>query len=211
MKEKIQKFLTDAERNQIEKKVRDAEASTSGEIVVIAVGESSNYPSAIMAASGAIALVLAVGGSLVYGSENMWLFLVLFALFFIGANEAVKRFPALKRPFVSRAEISEEVEEAAIHSFYHRKVHETRDRTGILIYISLYEHSVRVLADTGIDAKVGKQVWKGVVDTITKGIRDGQPGEGICSAVEQCGKLLSQHFPRKSDDRNELEDAMIIG
>jgi putative membrane protein len=211
MKEKIQKFLTDAERRQIEQKVREAEASTSGEIVVMAVGESSNYPSAIMAASGVISLVLAVGGSVAYGSENMWLFLVLFALFFIGANEAVRRIPALKRPFVSRAEIAEEVEAAAIHSFYHRKVHETRDRTGILIYISLYEHSVRVLADTGIDAKVGKQVWKGVVDTVTKGIREGQPGEGICSAVEQCGKLLSQHFPRKSDDLNELGDSMIIG
>lgn len=211
MKDKIRKFLTAEERLAIEKAVQEAEASTSGEIVVMAVGESSNYPSAILAASGAIALVLAIGGALLYGSENMWLFLVLFALFFIGANEAVKRFSALKRPFVSRAEIAEEVEEAAIHSFYHRKVHETRDRTGILIYISLYEHSVRVLADSGIDAVVGKQVWQEVVDTITKGIRDGRQGEAIREAVGICGKLLNRHFPRKSDDRNELADSVIIG
>jgi len=211
MKQKIQKFLSDEERRRIEEKVREAEASTSGEIVVMAVGESSNYPSAIMAASGAISLVLAIGGALLYGSENMWLFLVLFALLFIGANEAVKRFSALKRPFVSHAEIAEEVEEAAIHSFYHRKVHETRDCTGILIYISLYEHSVRVLADTGIDAVVGKQVWQEVVDTITKGIRDGRQGEAIREAVGICGKLLSQHFPRKADDTNELADSVIIG
>lgn len=211
MKDKIRKFLTAEERLAIERAVKEAEASTSGEIVVMAVGESSNYPSAILAASGAIALVLAIGGALLYGSENMWLFLVLFALFFIGANEAVKRFPLLKRPFVSRAEIAEEVEEAAIHSFYHRKVHETRDRTGILIYISLYEHSVRVLADSGIDAVVGKQVWQEVVDTITKGIRDGRQGEAIREAVGICGKLLNRHFPRKSDDRNELDDVMIIG
>ncbi len=211
MKEKIQKFLTDEERRRIEERVAEAEGSTSGEIVVMAVGESSNYPSAIMAASGAISLVLALVSVLVYGSENMWLFLTLFALFFIASNEVVKRLPMLKRPFVSRADIAEEVEEAAIHSFYHRKVHETRDRTGILIYISLYEHSVRVLADTGIDAVVGKETWQGVVDTITKGIRDGRQGEAIASAVEQCGKLLSQHFPRKPDDTNELADAVIIG
>ena len=210
MKDRVQKFLTAEERLAVEKAVREAEASTSGEIVVMAVAESSNYPSAILAASGAIALVLALGGALLYGSENMWLFLVLFALFFIGANEAVKRFPMLKRSFVNRREIAEEVEEAAIHSFYHRKVHETRDRTGILIYISLYEHSVRVLADAGIDAKVGKQTWQGVVDTITKGIRDGRQGEAIREAVGICGKLLSEHFPRKSDDRNELSDAVII-
>lgn len=217
MKEKIQKFLTDEKRHQIEQKVREAEASTSGEIVVMAVGESSNYPSAIMAASGAISLVLAIGGTMTigskmgYGSENMWFFLILFALFFMVSNEAVKRFPVLKRPFVSHKEIAEEVEEAAIHAFFHRKVHETRDRTGILIYISRYEHSVRVLADTGIDAVVGKETWQGVVDTITKGILDKRQGEAIASAVEQCGKLLSRHFPRKSDDTNELGDEVIMG
>lgn len=211
MKEKIQKFLTAEERLLIEKAVREAEASTSGEIVVMAVGESSNYPAAIMATSGAIALVLAIAGALVYGSENMWLFLFLFALFFIVSNEAVKRFPVLKRPFVSHAVIAEEVEEAAIHSFYHRKVHETKDHTGILVYISLFEHKVRVLADTGIDAVVGKQAWQEVVDTITTGIHEKRQGKAILEAVRICGKLLSQHFPRKSDDRNELGDAMIIG
>jgi putative membrane protein len=211
MKDNMQKFLTAPDRLAIEKAVREAEAATSGEIVVMAVAESSNYPSAILAASGAIALVLALVGALLLRNENLWLFLALFALFFIVAHEIVKRMPLLKRPFVSRREIAEEVEEAAIHSFYHRKVHETRDRTGILIYISLYEHSVRVLADAGIDAKVGKQRWQGVVDTITKGIRDGRQGEAIREAVGICGKLLSQHFPRRSDDRNELDDVMIIG
>jgi putative membrane protein len=211
MKDKMQKFLTAEDRLAIERAVKNAEASTSGEIVVMAVGESSNYPSAIMAASGAISLVLAISGALLYGSDNMWLFLLFFAILFIAANEVVKRFSVLKRPFVNPAEIAEEVEEAAIRAFYHRKVHETRDHTGILIYISLFEHSVRVLADTGIDAKVGRQAWTEVVGTITKGIGDGRPGEAIGEAVGICGRLLSQHFPRKSDDRNEIDDVMIIG
>jgi putative membrane protein len=211
MKDKILKFLTAEERLKIERAVKQAEATTSGEIVVMAVGASSHYPSAIISASVAIALVLAIGGTLVLRNENMWMFLALFALCFIAAHEAIKRIPALKRPFVNRKEITEEVEEAAIRAFYHRKVHETRDRTGILIYISLFEHSVQVLGDSGIDAKVGKSAWEEVVGTIIKGIGEKRQGEAICKAVELCGKLLSQHFPRRSDDRNELEDVMIIG
>jgi putative membrane protein len=211
MKENIQKFLTAEERLAIERAVKQAEASTSGEIVVMAVWSSSNYPSAIMATSGAISLMLAIGGTLLLRNENIWMFLALFALCFIASHEAVKRIAVLKRPFVNRKEIAEEVEEAAIRAFFHRKVHETRDRTGILIYISLFEHSVRVLADSGIDAKVGKQAWEEVVATIIKGIGEKRQGEAICKAVEQCGKLLSQHFPRRSDDRNELDDVMIIG
>lgn len=211
MKERIQKFLTAEERLAIERTVKEAEAATSGEIVVMAVGASSNYPAAVMAASGSMALVVAVIGAVILKNENMWLFLILFALFFIVANEVVKRIPALKRPFVNHREIREEVDEAAMQAFYLRKVHETRDRTGILIYISLFEHTVRVLADTGIDARVGRGVWQGVVDTIIKGIHEGRQGAAICSAVEQCGGLLAGHFPRTSDDRNELDDVMIIG
>ncbi|NTU53115.1 MAG: hypothetical protein HGA97_05310 [Chlorobiaceae bacterium] len=211
MKESIEMFLSAEERLAIKKKVREAEALTSGEIVVMAVGASSNYPAAIMAASGSIALVLAVTGALVLRNENLWLFLMLFALFFIVANEVVKRISMLKRLFISRNEITEEVEEAAMKAFYIRKVNETRDRTGILLYISLFEHSVRVLGDSGINSKVSPQAWQEVVDTITRGIGDKRQGEAICAAVTLCGELLQRHFPRKADDRNELGDAMIIG
>ena len=211
MKNKMQKFLTAADRLAIERAVKEAEATTSGEIVVMTVSASSHYPAAIMSASGTIALVLAIVGTLLLRNENMWMFLVLFAIFFIAAHEAVKRISALKRPFVNRKEIAEEVEEAAIRVFFYRKLHETRDRTGILIYISLFERTVKVLADTGIDAKVGKETWQGAVEMITKGIGDGRQGTAIVEAVGICGKLLSQHFPRRSDDRNELDDVVIIG
>jgi putative membrane protein len=211
MKDRIENFLTAEERLVIESKVREAEASTSGEIVVVAVGQSSAYPSAAMVSGGAFALLSGVAVMLLLQSDNMWLFLALYAVFFVVAHALVSRFPDVKRPFVSRREIAEEVEEAAIRVFYHRRVHETRDRTGILIYISLFEHTVRVLADTGINARVGQQTWQGVVDTIIKGIRNGQQGESICSAVEECGRLLGDYFPRRPDDRNELDDAMIVG
>jgi putative membrane protein len=210
MKDKMRKFLTAADRLAIERAVKEAEAATTGEIVVMAVGASSHYPAAILLASGAVAFLLAIIGALLLKNENLWMFLTFFVIFFIMANEAVRRISALKRPFVNRREMIEEVEEAAIRAFYLRKVHETRDRTGILIYISLFERTVKVLADTGIDAKVGQETWQGVVDTITKGIGDGRQGAAIVQAVGICGKLLSQHFARRSDDRNELSDVVII-
>ncbi|NTU68140.1 MAG: hypothetical protein HGB02_04580 [Chlorobiaceae bacterium] len=211
MKHNIQKFLTAAERLAIEKRVREMEASTSGEIVVMAVGSSSDYPAAALGGSVAVALALSVVGSLLLHSESLWLFLSLFVPLFIAANEAFRRIPRLKRLFVSRREMAEAVGEAAIASFYRRKVHETRERTGILIYISLFERSVRVLADTGIDAKVGRDAWNGIVAMITQGIRDGSQGASILAAVNRCGELLRSNFQRSGDDRNELPDVMIIG
>lgn len=211
MKDTVRKFLSAAERLAIEKKVREMESSTSGEIVVMAVGASSHYPSGALTGGGAIALSLSLLVTQLFHSESIWLFLSCFAPLFIAAHAAVFRIPLLKRLFLSRREMAEEVEEAAIASFYRRKVHETRDRTGILIYISLFEHTVRVLADSGIDAKVGRDAWGGIVAMITDGIRDGCQGEAILSAVERCGAMLSAHFPRTPDNRNELPDVMIVG
>jgi putative membrane protein len=211
MNDAIRKFLTAAERLEIEKRVKTAESGTSGEIVVMAVGASSHYPSATMAGGATIALLLSITGMYQLRSENMWLFLMLFALMFIAAHELVKRIPLLKRPFAARREMVEEVEEASIKAFYLRKVHETTHRAGIFIYISLFERSVRVLADRGIDAKAGPQAWKEIVDLITNGINAGRQSEAIIEAVDRCAALLRLHFPGSGPGLNELGDVMIIG
>ncbi|NTW52880.1 MAG: hypothetical protein HGB22_09880 [Chlorobiaceae bacterium] len=211
MKDNVQKFLTAAGRQAIENSVKGAEAGTSGEIVVMAVSTSSSYPAASLVASGSISLVLAIIASLLLSQDTMWHFLMIYAPLFIAMHELVKRLSFVKRLFVSRRDMVEEVEEAAIKAFFLRKVHETRERTGILIYISLFEHSVRVFADSGIDSKVGTQPWKEIVEIITEGISKGSQAEAICKAVDRCGLLLQHHFPRKPDDLNELSDTVIIG
>jgi putative membrane protein len=211
MKDNVRKFLTAAGRLAIEDRVKSAEAGTSGEIVVMAVSSSSTYPAAALSSSVTISMILAIIASIVLSNDTLWVFLTIFVPLFIVMHELIKRVSLLKRPFVSRRDMAEEVEEAAIKAFYLRKVHETRDRTGILIYISLFEHSVRVFADTGIDSKVGTRVWTEIVDIITDGIRKGHQAEAICSAVDRCGVMLQLHFPKKADDLNELGDAVIIG
>ena len=107
--------------------------------------------------------------------------------------------------------MKEEVGEAAINSFYHKDINQTVDHTGILIYISLFERNVRVIADKGINAKVEKQVWQEVVDTIVRGIKSKGHGAAIAAAVDRCAEILAGHFPLKPDDRNELGNSIIFG
>jgi putative membrane protein len=211
MKDIVQQFFTAGERLEIERHIRAAETRSSGQIVVMAVSSSSRYPDAVLAGSGTLAMLLSLPATIATGSENMWLFLLIFATLFIVMHEVMKRTLFLKRLFVSRREMKGEVEEAAFKAFFQRRVHETTNHTGILLYISLFEHSVRVLADSGIDAKVGSPKWQEIVDMITAGIVERRPAEAICSAVDRCAEILQHHFPSQTDDRNELADAMIIG
>ena len=106
-------------------------------------------------------------------------------------------------------EVDLEVREKALVSFVEQGLHETRDKTGILILISLFEHRVQVLADSGINAKVPENTWDEIVTIIVNGLKAGDTCNAICQAVERCGELLEEHFPRKHDDTDELPNLVI--
>ena len=98
------------------------------------------------------------------------------------------------------------VEKRAIKEFLEMGITETKDKTGVLIMLSLEEQRVSIKADKAINEKVEPETWDIAAETITEGIKDGQTCKGICSAVEQIGNLLAEHFPVKPDDVNELSD-----
>lgn len=98
------------------------------------------------------------------------------------------------------------VEKRAIQEFYRMGLTETKDSTGILIMLSLKEKRVSVKADRAINEKVEPGTWDTTAEIIIKGIKAGQACKGICEAVEQVGNLLSEHFPIKPGDVNELPD-----
>jgi len=87
---------------------------------------------------------------------------------------------------------------------------ETRDKTGILIFVLLKERQFYILADSGINEKVKQTTWDSVRDNIQNEFKNGNYLSGITSAVEQVGKILSEHFPIKVDDTNELSNKVVI-
>jgi len=211
MNDPVNSFLTEQDKQFIEERIREAEKTTSGEIVVKVVASSDAYPAAGLLGSSMFSLALAIAAMLVAGSRDMWMFLMFFGVLFILLNELFRRVSVLKRPFVSAADMHEEVEQAAAAAFYRRGIHDTVDRTGILIYISVFEHRVRVIADKGISAKVEPHLWLEIVDTIISGIRSRRQGPAIADAVERCGRILAEYFPVMPGDRNELGDTIIMG
>ena len=163
MKNLSAKFLSDADRKTIESCVREVEKNTSGEIVPMVVSASYHYPMSNMIGGLIFALLIAIAITLVYSIQkawggvtaiDLWLFPAVLAVAFLLFHELVKRIPRLKRIFITKAEIAEEVEEAAVTSFFRNGLNNTRDRTGILIFISVFERQAFVLADEGIHAKV---------------------------------------------------------
>lgn len=215
MKDLAKTFLSDDDRTRVETAVKKAEKLTAGEIVVMIISASYQYPVAIVIGAAAFALPLALiftpllGEWLWIGGQNMWLFLGFLTVFFILFHEIIKRIPGLKRFFISRKEIDNEVEEAAITHFFNHDLYRTQDETGVLVLISVFERTVWILADRGINAKVPEGQWDDIVENITDGIKQKRSADAICEAVEKIGEILKTHFPIKPDDTDELENLII--
>jgi putative membrane protein len=209
------KFLSASDQQAIREAVHKAEATTSGEIVPMVASASYHYPMADVLGAAALSLPMAIvltpviGGLFWIGSQNMWVFIGLFAALFAVCHEVVKRTTWLKRLFISGKEMEEEVHEAAQISFFSRELYRTRDQTGVLIFISLLERRVHVLADKGISDRIAQQEWEDTVGIIIEGIKRKSQAAAICEAIEKVGRLLSEHFPVKPDDKDELENLII--
>jgi putative membrane protein len=205
------KFFSSSARKAIEAAVKEAEAKTSGEIVPVVARRCAQhdwigYRAALIGwlAATLVALWMHYRRPFVlgYGEE-----LALQALGLL-AGWALSRFRWGLRLFVPEHVLANEVEQAAQLAFLRHGLANTRHRTGVLVYVSLRERRVHILADKGIHAKVGEAFWKEEVDRVVGSIRAGEPAAGIAGAVRSIGEKLHAHFPRQESDVNELPDSL---
>ena len=85
----------------------------------------------------------------------------------------------------------------------------TAARTGVLVFVSLAERYAEVVADSGIDSRVGQHVWDGVVRDLTAHAGDDRLADGFVKAIETVGTVLAEHFPASPGDTNELDDHLV--
>ena len=201
-------ILTDQDKKAIEEAIRKAELTTSGEIVFALTDSSARYQHAtLQGAFVGMVLATAIYRALPVAHTIgilLWTQLVAFAVCF-----ALLPHLPWRRWLISAREMDARVNEAALMEFYASGVFRTREENGVLIYLSCLERRVVVLGDRGIHQKMGEHDWDDVRDGIIRGIHDGRAKEGICEAIERCGRALAEHFPRRPDDVDELSDSVV--
>ncbi len=184
---------------EIERAVGRIEDGTRAEIVVVAAARSGSYRDlAIAVGGGAAWIVLLLALFLPPVISPIWVALevplagILFAWLF-------DRTPALLRPLASARRREAQVASAARAAFVEQELGGTRERNGVLVYVSLLERRVVVLPDAGADAAIPSARWNGVrwnVDTT----------EGLLAGLEEVGRILAAAFPIRPGDRNEIPD-----
>ncbi|MBL8000792.1 MAG: TPM domain-containing protein [Flavobacteriales bacterium] len=107
--------------------------------------------------------------------------------------------------------IAEHVLDHAAFVFEELGMFRTRERNGVLIYVSVADRRMAVIGDAGINAVVPPGFWDGVLNELRSAFGAGRYADGLCAAVQAVGAKLAAHFPPRADDRNELLNDVSIG
>jgi putative membrane protein len=202
-------FFTSEETERIQQAVIAAEKNTSGEIVPMVVSVSGHYAEVELSAL-VVGLVLGSLAALIWhdpwGSVQAYL---LWPALGAASGLLVASIPSVKRRLIRADRMTEAVHLRSLAAFTAHGLHYTKAHTGVLLFVSLLEHRVIVLADRGINEKVAPGTWDEVVRIVTEGLRSGDACRAFCSAIERCGAILAQFFPRAADDDDELANNLI--
>jgi putative membrane protein len=214
----MQTLIDRLDEEQVREAVQRAEERTAGEIVPVVVPRSADYEVATWrGAAGAV--LIAVAAVLltlqVYDGWGLgWLYTpwggVLAALVAGTVGGVLATYvPPLQRLLAGADLLDETVHRRALQAFVEEEVFDTRDRTGILLFVSLREHRIEVLGDAGINEQVAPDDWAEVVARIRRGIRNDNLTEGLVEAIDMCGRLLERRGVNiRPDDENELSDTV---
>ena len=113
--------------------------------------------------------------------------------------------------FISDNKIKNNVLTKARDAFLQEEVFNTKQRTGILIYISKFERLIEIIGDSGINAKIESNDWENIVDLVQKGIKNGNTANGLIQAINSCKILLLENgFKVRKDGANELSDKIRV-
>ncbi len=196
------------DQRRIAEAIQHAEAATSGEIVCVLSHAASDYAEIPLLWS--VFLALALPWPLI--TFTHWsvqhIYLVQLAVF-LAAGLALTQ-QRLRLLLVPRRILRARAHAAALEQFELRHVSHTAARTGILIFVSLAERYVRIIADTGIAAKIPQDEWQSIVDALIGEARAGRVVEGFISAIAACGSRLAAHFPADRNQKNQLPDRIYF-
>lgn len=233
--------FTEQDEQAVAQAIAKAEQNTSGEIVAAITPASHTY--SFWELLYALVFSAAVFAVFIFFSEPitavferlLWttlsvrfvsafsalLIFVCTALCFLCAN-----IPAIDRIIVPSRYRKDAVLRRALRFFAESGVYETKEHSGILIFISLLEHEACIIADRGMHTKVAQEQWNDLASQLVAGFANAHNAQvahtapetyipspaakALIQTIENCGDLLASHFPAPDNNIDELNNSLIV-
>ena len=218
---KLKQKFSQEDLQRIKLAVKEAENKISGEIVPVIVEKSgvytiANYKASLISGVFFFILMIILDRYIIEDATHTLYYDPLFIFTVVITGAALGALipnivPGVKRWLLSRTYMDDCCRQTAENAFLEEEIFNTRHRTGIMIFLSFFEHEVIVMADRGISKVVEQKEWDNIVAELVKHIRSGKIIEGIEAGIKRCGEILVEKgFHKTADDVNELRDDLRI-
>ncbi|HEX4495568.1 MAG TPA: hypothetical protein VIE43_07880 [Thermoanaerobaculia bacterium] len=210
------RFFSQADREAIRAAVQEAEKRTSGEIVPYVVERSDVYESALWKGAALGALLGPMVALALYRWSDIWgvpmgVWIALPAPVGGAIGYLLSLLHPVRRWMAGEPRLDARARRRAAVAFLDQEVFRTRNRTGILLFVSLFERRVVLLADSGIHQKVEEGAWEAITRRLAQGLRAARPAPALIEAIRACGELLEKHdLARAGDDADELSNELRL-
>jgi putative membrane protein len=200
--------ISEQDRDRISTAIRAAEAKTSGEIVCVLARTSSDATALPIFLAAVVALAVP-WLLLAFTAFSVHRILLLQIVVFF-ALTVLLCLPRVRVALLPRRARRAAAHRAAMEQFVIRGIGRKKDRSGILIFVSLAERYARIIADQGIAARVPQSGWQAAVDSLITHMSSGRIADGFITAINACGTVLMTHFPRNEMSRHELPERIYL-
>ena len=201
-------FISDTDRQRIRQAIEAAEAQFDGELVTVIAAASDTYRYIPTMWAGLITLL------------SPWLVLFfaplpdLFSV--LSVQSAVFLLVMLlfhwrpvKMALVPRHVQQQRASRLAHEQFFRLGLHHTGNHNAVLLFVSVAERYVEIIADKGISECVNNACWSEIVGGFTDRVRAGRIADGFLYAIDACSHHMAQHYPPGNESANILPDHLI--
>lgn len=214
-------MITKLDKAKVAEAIAQVEQQTTGEIVCVLAKQSDDYryiPILWAAIVGLAVPLFVLLYDWLFGAMGFYVSLMpsLYNVYFVQlcvflAVFLMVQWRVLKFALLPKSVMRKRAKRLAAEQFMMQKIHLTAERTGVLLFISVAEKQVEIIADEGIYQKLDPNVWQELLDELICQIKADKMTDGIVQAVSQIGKLLTAHYPADAaNNLNELPNHIVI-
>jgi len=201
-------MLNAGERRKLAETIKEVESRTDAEVFTVLARESDNYLYISTLWAAFLSLLLApLMQFLPWWIDYQQAFTLQWILFI--ALAVLFRWRRLTMLLVPKRVKYWRASNLARRQFLEHELHSTKGRLGLLIFVSLAEHYVEILADRGLAEHITDESWQEVVENFISEIKKNKTPEAYIHCVERCGELLQEAAPA-TVIKNELPNHLVV-
>lgn len=195
-------------KQKIEEAVFEVEKKTSSELVAVVTQKSGDYLYIALLITSVIALLVPFGLLFLapeLEAKSVYEIQLLSFMFLL----LLLNVPSVLSVFLPKKLLVKAAKLKAYETFRILGLQKTSHYQAVMIFVSLYEKYIEIIADSAISSKIDNALWQSTIDTFLANVQNDKLEEGYIQAINEIGAILVEYFPIETHDKNELSDRLI--